>query len=209
MRLDGGAGKISSVDIYDPGPSRLRLSISVTDAAVNLVDEFFPNYALVAACVWQREDHRGLRMSWLESARKATISLASGNMKMSFSSNIIGMDLDVDPDGDCKLVVAVACESKHCRRAVDMIHRALSISVSLDESGDDIVDLGEDGIDEAGRMSGDELRAMRERAGLTRGDLADMVDLSTKTIQRYEAGMRRIPRDLADVFLAKLSADSV
>jgi DNA-binding transcriptional regulator YiaG len=206
VKLEGGAGKIQSVDIFDPGPSRIRVSIDVNDAAVDLADSFFPNYALVAACLWQRGDHRGLGATWRETARRASVSLSSGSMRMGFTSNLIGMDLDIDQDGNCRLVASLACEAKHCRRAADMIHRALSVNMTVDQAGTevDLIDLGEEGIEEVGRMSGDELRSMREKAGLTRNQLAEMVDLSAKTIQRYESGMRRIPRDLGEMVTGKL-----
>lgn len=42
-------------------------------------------------------------------------------------------------------------------------------------------------------MSGRELRAARERLGLTQAELAKVVGVQRVTVARWEAGLRKIP----------------
>jgi transcriptional regulator with XRE-family HTH domain len=50
-------------------------------------------------------------------------------------------------------------------------------------------------------MTGDQLRLLRQRAGLTQQELADRWGLSRETITRYERGGLRIPKWISDAIL--------
>lgn len=50
-------------------------------------------------------------------------------------------------------------------------------------------------------MTGDQLRLLRQRAGMTQQDLADRWGLSRETITRYERGSLRIPKWISDAIL--------
>ncbi len=51
-------------------------------------------------------------------------------------------------------------------------------------------------------MSGEELRAIRERAGLTQGKFADAIGIHEKSLTRLEGGGRRVRPTLRKLVLA-------
>jgi DNA-binding XRE family transcriptional regulator len=52
------------------------------------------------------------------------------------------------------------------------------------------------------RMTGDELATMRQACGLSRGDLATVVDVQNRTVKFWENGRIPVPQDVADVIRA-------
>lgn len=50
-------------------------------------------------------------------------------------------------------------------------------------------------------MTGNQLRLLRQRAGLTQQDLATRWGLSRETITRYERGGLEVPRWISDAIL--------
>jgi len=58
-----------------------------------------------------------------------------------------------------------------------------------------------------GDVSGEQLRAWREAAGMTQKEAADMLAVNLCTVSRWENGVRRIPKAAAE--LAKLTIKKI
>ncbi len=51
-------------------------------------------------------------------------------------------------------------------------------------------------------MTKDEFKQRRERIGMTQGHLADLLEMSTSTISKYEIGVNEVPKYFEFIFEA-------
>lgn len=199
-------------------------AVSIDDGAHAAADFLFPNYSLMAAKLSEMNDddesHPGVKLSTLRKVERMTFAISDegGEVWRFVNGKLTGgaptMLIDCEGGASISLKFSTLMSDSQMGQLKGYLGKEVKIAAQgtqpeLFGTTTHTPSVAATQTDVEGAMTGAELKELRVERGLSMPQLAELLDCSRKSIQRYESGARFMPVDLqarARQTLAQLAA---